>query len=267
MQGQKMEGLGGFKMDASLKGSPEAYSDRLAWVMCKILRLQEDIHKGILTDPSEIRDLAKLIHTELSHWNTHLPPKAFDYFEESVPMEFPPPWGRRLFYGEKYHIYRDGWACQIMNQYYCAQIIVYLLISRVSYVPDIADSLLALGSKICASVAFHFGVTPTEDPDLIRAISNLAIHEVVILWPLLLAAATGSKPREWVRSCLEVMDGNMNNGRISILRNIIQGENVDIFGALSFLDAGILNRPSRSFPGDRWFVPHAQRRMETTTGL
>jgi hypothetical protein len=124
----------------------------------------------------------------------------------------------------------------------------YLLTSTVSYAPDIADSLLALGSKICASGAFHFGVRPTRDSELIKAISQTAMHGVVILWMLLLAAATGSKPREWVNSCLGIMDENMNNGRISILRNIIKGENFHIFGALSSqpLDTGILNRPSHA---------------------
>lgn len=228
-----MERLGFFEIAPSLKQSPEAYSDRLAWIMGSILRLQEEIHKGGLTDPTEIHYHAKLMDKALSDWNTSLPPRTFDYFEEWAPTEFPQPWGRRLFYGEKYHIYSDLWACHIRNQYYCARIIVYLLISADSNAPDIANSLQALGSKICASVAFQFGVTPASSLGLIKALTQSAIHGAAILWPLLLASTTGSKPREWVRSCLEVMDENMNNGRILILRNIINGDKFDIFGALS----------------------------------
>ncbi|KAL4778716.1 hypothetical protein BJX76DRAFT_362453 [Aspergillus varians] len=200
LRGSRVTNLAPTKTVPDLRTHPSVYIEKLAFIMGRLSCLRADIREYKLRGLVKINRQALMVNEELSNWEQNL----LRYFrsESLSPSESPLPWQN------------DVWTCQIMNSYRCARIIVSGLGT-----PNISlGSLQALASDIYASQPGSRTATSTY------GINQSPIHCMASLWHLALAATTGCKARESIKSCLRIMSERMRIGQSSVLLSIVEHE-------------------------------------------
>jgi hypothetical protein len=152
-----------------LKEEPGAHCDRLTYIIGELSWLVADIEENVL-DPERICTHADLIQEALSAW-FHTLPAQF-----TSDLGFPP---------------RGLVICLAMNQYRCAQITVYQILSRWRRSETLVELLQRkeqvsrLVSDMMGSLPFlpHFSVLP-------------------LLWPLFTLASIKGEGSDWAREYL-----------------------------------------------------------------
>ena len=152
-----------------------------------------------------------------------------------------------LYYADQYHVYNDTWACYTVNYWRCAYIILAGDIQSLSQMPTLLSHYISTSaSEICASVAFHFGKRPIKSQRPLYDLSRSPIHGVAILWPLVVAATTGSEPREWVTTCLGMMAERMMISKGLLLQSAL-ADKQNVPRALSSREPCYFIRPTWAY--------------------
>ena len=231
-----------------LRPRQEAYGDRLIGICGKLANLRADINYGVLSDESEALSRAYAIEAELVAWLAGLP-STFAYAtveNASVDSSFKDRCRGLLPYGNRYHLYRSYWMCNLWNQYRSARIITNHIIlgymdalsgeKPLSSLPSelqaqfhkISDTIHQLAADVCATVPYHFGVGEMEGsiPGMAPQTESF-IGGYILLWPLSMAGMTEAKGhpmRLWAADCLKLIGHSMGVDQALALVDIMESD-------------------------------------------
>ncbi|KAL2866182.1 uncharacterized protein BJX67DRAFT_148796 [Aspergillus lucknowensis] len=191
------------QITSSLQHEPDTYCDRLICIIGRLSHLQTDINEKKVQESAMIKLEALSILVELLEWNETLPPGSF--------------------YSDQNHIYHDMWACHAINQYRCARIRVYEILSTNCASDSFRAEFQKPAFDICSSVRFHFSKEAIKNPEFV-CFDWYPLRGLNILWPLFLAARTESRTRTWVKGCLQIIGERMGIGQSLALLSVLECE-------------------------------------------
>ncbi|KAE8350133.1 hypothetical protein BDV28DRAFT_163188 [Aspergillus coremiiformis] len=266
------------KIAMFLRTNVDGYGDRLIGTAARLSNLRSDINVGLLTDPHEILSAAYGIETELMAWIAALPPEYVyttvdDPSASSISFNT---WGQGPHpYNNRYHIYGDLWYCNTFNQYRCARIIVSEVIlgclrqislntPAAAISNDLKDHCTRLrntthqlANEICFSVPYLFSVgTIVSDSFDHLPVKQTYVAGLILLWPLVLAAATESLNhplRKWVISCFRLIGHGMGIDKALALIEVLESES-SLFDGVGDGEDGIYFRETDSLATNRVLV-------------